>query len=152
MQKIKGFDGIRGISVLLVILMHLGLGSVLEAKGVPSGFYEAFSGDVGVRIFFVLSGFLITSILWNEIETSGSIQLGKFYMRRALRLLPAMSIFALLILITIQFGGMKADWISFSYAFLYAYNYIPIVHYQTELATCGHLVLRNSFTCFGLWL
>lgn len=52
-------------------------------------------GNVGVDIFFVLSGFLITRILVGEIDRSGRISFGGFYLRRALRLLPALFVLAL---------------------------------------------------------
>ena len=67
-------DGLRAIAVISVILFHAGL------KQVSGGF-------VGVDVFFVISGFLITSILIGEIE-KGSFSLIKFYERRARRLLP----------------------------------------------------------------
>ena len=73
-------DGLRGISILLVLLLHLGFSVV---RG----------GFLGVDIFFVLSGFLITSLLVQEANTRGSISLKKFYIRRALRLGPAVATF-----------------------------------------------------------
>ena len=69
-------DGVRGISILLVLFLHLGI-------GLPGGF-------LGVDIFFVLSGFLITSLLVEEWDHKGSISLKAFYIRRVLRLMPAL--------------------------------------------------------------
>jgi len=75
-------DGIRGISILLVLLLHLG--------------FSFFSGGfLGVDIFFVLSGFLITSLLAQEFGARGSISLKRFYIRRALRLMPAIGVYLL---------------------------------------------------------
>jgi peptidoglycan/LPS O-acetylase OafA/YrhL len=70
----RWLDGLRGLAVLLVLAFHLSL--------LPSGF-------LGVDVFLVLSGFLITSLLAQEWRQRGTISLRRFYLRRALRLLPA---------------------------------------------------------------
>ena len=77
MGHIRGLDGIRALSVLAIIAFHTGLNSV------PGGFY-------GVDSFFVLSGFLITSLLVREWSGSGTIRLRRFWAGRARRLLPAL--------------------------------------------------------------
>jgi peptidoglycan/LPS O-acetylase OafA/YrhL len=74
--RVAALDGIRGLAILAVVAYHAGL---------PL----RYSGVVGVTIFFVLSGYLITSILDRELWETGRIELGKFYMRRFLRLGPA---------------------------------------------------------------
>src|SRR6187402_1751441 len=73
-----GIDGMRAIAVLGVMLYHAGFGP-------PAGF-------VGVDVFFVISGFLITSLLEIELAASGRISLAAFYARRARRLLPALGL------------------------------------------------------------
>ena len=78
-------EGLRAIAVVLVLLYHAGV------PGVTGGY-------VGVDVFFVLSGFLITGLLIRELDTTGTISLAGFYARRARRLLPAA---ALLILVTV---------------------------------------------------
>jgi peptidoglycan/LPS O-acetylase OafA/YrhL len=83
---VPALNGVRGIAVALVFLFH---------AEVP-GFTGAF---IGVDIFFVLSGFLITVLLLQEQQRNGSISLKKFYQRRALRLLPA-----LLLLLVVYLG------------------------------------------------
>ncbi len=75
--RIPGLDGVRALSVLAIIAFHTGLNSV------PGGYY-------GVDAFFVLSGFLITSLLVKEWGSSGSIRLRRFWAGRARRLLPAL--------------------------------------------------------------
>lgn len=73
-------DGIRGIAVALVVLAH---------AGVP-GF--RWGGQVGVTLFFVLSGYLITRLLASEFGERGRISLGDFYWRRARRLFPGLAV------------------------------------------------------------
>jgi peptidoglycan/LPS O-acetylase OafA/YrhL len=79
-----GLDGLRAISVIAVIFYHAGFGWM-------------HGGFLGVEVFFVVSGFLITSLLLEEQETTGGVRLSQFWMRRARRLLPAL--YAVLIVI-----------------------------------------------------
>ena len=69
-------EGLRAVAVLAVVLFHA------EMPGVGGGF-------VGVDVFFVISGFLITGLLWREAHTTGTVRLRNFYGARARRLLPA---------------------------------------------------------------
>jgi peptidoglycan/LPS O-acetylase OafA/YrhL len=72
-------DGLRGLAILMVLVSHM------PNLGLTGGFY-------GVDLFFVLSGFLITSLLIEERRDTGAIRLPAFYARRALRLLPALAV------------------------------------------------------------
>src|SRR5580658_9050796 len=75
-RRILPLDGIRALAVLAVLAAHAGI------PFLPGGF-------IGVDVFFVLSGFLITSLLYDELAATGRIDLGGFWTRRARRLLPA---------------------------------------------------------------
>jgi peptidoglycan/LPS O-acetylase OafA/YrhL len=86
----KALDGVRGVAILLVLLHHFAM------QWVGGGF-------VGVDLFFVLSGFLITSLLLEEWRATGTISLGAFYARRALRLLPALVV-VLLAMVLVSAG------------------------------------------------
>ncbi|HEY4660041.1 MAG TPA: acyltransferase family protein, partial [Terriglobales bacterium] len=77
-------DGIRAVAVALVVFYHLGI------PGVPGG--------MGVLMFFVLSGFLITWLLLKEEERFGHISLKLFYARRTLRIFPAFYVYWFLII------------------------------------------------------
>lgn len=81
---LPGLDGLRAVAAFLVVFYHLGL--------------PAISGGLGVLIFFVLSGFLITWLLLEESEKSGTISLRAFYVRRALRIFPAFYCYVALLL------------------------------------------------------
>src|SRR3954462_7895289 len=76
-------EGLRAVAVVAVVLFHAGV------PGVPGGF-------VGVDVFFVVSGFLITGLLWREVRDTGKVRLARFYAARARRLLPA-GMFVLLV-------------------------------------------------------
>src|SRR5260370_10887336 len=70
-------EGLRGLAVAVVVAFHCGIPTL-------SG------GFVGVDVFFVLSGYLITGLLVAEVRSTGTIDLARFYARRVRRLLPAM--------------------------------------------------------------
>lgn len=78
MSRIPSLDGLRAVSFLLVFADHVGLG-----RAVP-----VLAGDLGVTIFFFLSGFIITTLMRSEFEKNGSVNIGHFWLRRALRILP----------------------------------------------------------------
>jgi peptidoglycan/LPS O-acetylase OafA/YrhL len=69
-------EGLRAVAVIAVVLYHA------DIPGVAGGY-------IGVDVFFVISGFLITGLLWREVATANTIRLGRFYGARARRLLPA---------------------------------------------------------------
>ena len=69
-------EGLRAVAVVSVVLFHA------SVPGLAGGY-------VGVDVFFVISGFLITGLLWREVSNSGSVRLRAFYGARARRLLPA---------------------------------------------------------------
>ena len=80
-RRFPALDGLRGVAVLLVVLAHASQKRLLAEN-------FKFSGELGVIVFFVLSGFLITHLLLEERTRTGQISLSKFYVRRALRIWP----------------------------------------------------------------
>jgi peptidoglycan/LPS O-acetylase OafA/YrhL len=76
---LPGIDALRALAVLAVFFYHSGVGWM------PGGF-------LGVDLFFVISGYLITSLLLREFRGGGAVNLGRFWLRRAKRLLPAVSV------------------------------------------------------------
>jgi peptidoglycan/LPS O-acetylase OafA/YrhL len=123
-----GLDGLRGLAVIAVLLYH---GGVSWANG----------GFVGVEVFFVLSGFLITSLLVVEWRKSSTIALGAFWARRARRLLPAL--FCIVAAIGIYYAlegptkaipGLKQDGIA---TLLYVSNWHQIAAGASYFAASG---------------
>src|SRR5690606_26172430 len=85
--QIPSLDGMRAVSIMLVLFAH-----AASTRGFPEFFdREVFTslGNVGVRFFFVISGFLITTLLLRDLDRHGHVRLPLFYQRRALRILPA---------------------------------------------------------------
>jgi peptidoglycan/LPS O-acetylase OafA/YrhL len=113
---IPSLDGIRAISFFLVFFAHAGLGKVL----VPGGF--------GVTIFFLLSGFLITTLLRLEYARFKRISLKDFYLRRVLRILPPLYVTLALSVLIVVAGHVATGipfWGTLSQALQYA-NYFEI--------------------------
>ena len=80
-----GVDGLRALAVAAVVIYHLGAGWL------PGGF-------LGVNVFFVISGYLITSLLLAEHRRTGRIELRRFWLRRGRRLLPALFVMIVVVL------------------------------------------------------
>jgi peptidoglycan/LPS O-acetylase OafA/YrhL len=96
-RYMPGLDGLRAIAVLAVIFFHLGFG---WAPG----------GLLGVGIFFTLSGYLITDILLGQYMRKGAIHLGRFWLGRARRLLPALFLMLLIVIAWVTiFGPAQPD-------------------------------------------
>jgi peptidoglycan/LPS O-acetylase OafA/YrhL len=87
-RTVPSLDGLRAISIAFVLVAHL-----TTTRHIPGGYSPLAPlsklGEFGVRIFFVISGFLITSILLEELRRKAWISLPRFYFRRTLRLFPA---------------------------------------------------------------
>ncbi len=91
---LPGLDGLRAVAVVAVMVYHA------NAAWLPGGF-------LGVEVFFVISGYLITLLLIGEHERSGRVRVGQFYGRRARRLLPAL--YTMLVLITVYTAVFRRD-------------------------------------------
>jgi len=91
---VRALDGVRGIAIALIVVFHLGW--------IHAGF-------VGVDVFFVLSGFLITTLLLEE-RASGRLSLRRFYARRARRLLPAAFALVVVLGLLAAMAGVLSTW------------------------------------------
>jgi peptidoglycan/LPS O-acetylase OafA/YrhL len=123
-DRAPGLDGVRALAVLTVIGFHEG------ASGLPGGF-------LGVDIFFVLSGFLITDLLIARYDRTGRLQLADFWTRRARRLLPALAV--MLVVVTAAAAVIEpAREASLRLALLaaatYTSNWYQILHHVSYFA------------------
>jgi peptidoglycan/LPS O-acetylase OafA/YrhL len=96
-----------------------------------SGLQHLVPGVFGVTVFFFVSGFLITSLLIRELESSGGIDLRKFYMRRLLRLYPPLVVFVTVSALFSVLIGQQTHWLGILAAFAYLTNYFHI--FEPEL-------------------
>jgi peptidoglycan/LPS O-acetylase OafA/YrhL len=120
-KRIPALDGLRAISILFVLFNHLVGTRYFSARLTPLGQF----GNFGVRIFFVISGFLITTLLLREYERTGSISLTNFYLRRVLRIAPAAYAYLfVLAVLNVRYGILLRHDLLF--AATYLTNFHPI--------------------------
>lgn len=129
-RVIPSLDGLRAVAVLLVVISHL-CGTVNFWLPRDS---HLLPGNFGVRVFFVISGYLITGILYSEYTKTGTISLRRFYFRRSLRLFPAAWVFIAGNAILAYFGLLQLNKYDLLAAFTYTSNY-----YDGRSYTMGHL-------------
>jgi peptidoglycan/LPS O-acetylase OafA/YrhL len=109
-------DGLRGLAISILVIGHFGFNYYLRQYGV------SIAGAMGVHIFFVLSGFLITSLLLKEKLRNGRISLKYFYIRRALRILPAAWLFLIVLIGLNHFLALHIRSLDFIASFLFFKN------------------------------
>lgn len=143
--QIPGLDGLRAVAVILVLMTH-----ACQTAGFPR--WTMFRsmllrGEIGVDIFFVISGFLITTLLLRELERAGEVNLKRFYLRRGLRIMPAYLCLLAVVAIgqsTGYFQLRTRDWIAAS---TYTMNFL---HHPTwALGHCWSLSIEEHF--YLLW-
>lgn len=127
---IPALDGLRALSILIVIAAHLGFGGFI-----PGGF--------GVTIFFFLSGFLITRLLAGELNQDGKVEIIAFYMRRFLRLYPALLVLVgviALLSVSVGINILPAHLLSATFYFVNYYDaMVHILDWPKRIAPWGHL-------------
>jgi peptidoglycan/LPS O-acetylase OafA/YrhL len=133
-KRIPSLDGLRAIAILLVLVSHLA-GSKhflsMEAVGRIGDL-----GNLGVRLFFVISGFLITRLLLGEFAKTQQISLRTFYVRRLLRIFPAFYAFIIVATLLSTIGFATIDRRDFISAITYTMNYRPM---HPDTYTLRHL-------------
>ena len=116
-SRIPSLDGLRALAISLVCVCHFAYSVGFPVR--HNWWTDAYA-HYGVRIFFVISGFLITTLLLREQEKTGTINLKQFYIRRAYRILPAG--YAYLVVVTIIFHQSLPDkYLVAAYTYLTSY-------------------------------
>jgi peptidoglycan/LPS O-acetylase OafA/YrhL len=127
--RINTLDGLRGLAIALVLAGHVAANLQPLSAPVRRWLVVFSNPGAGVRLFFVLSGYLITGLLLRELRQTGTIGLAHFYGRRALRIFPAFYFFLIALAWWTQ-GGAPAitptHWLSAgAFAWNYAFFWVP---------------------------
>jgi len=124
-RRIPSLDGLRALSIAAVLLGHL-----TGTLGFPSAVTPIVNGrgtlpfaHTGVRVFFVISGFLITGLLLHETERTGTIDVPRFYLRRTLRIFPAYIALLVVLVLLDATGVVQIPTRDFWHAWTYTMNY-----------------------------
>jgi peptidoglycan/LPS O-acetylase OafA/YrhL len=129
-RVIPSLDGLRAVSIGCVLLAHL-----TGTAGFPLSSTAIYPmGEFGVRVFFVISGYLITSILLQERQRHGRIALGRFYARRTLRLMPAAYAFIGVVALLAGWGLLRLERGDLLFAATYTMNF-----WEARGWSLGHL-------------
>jgi len=119
-MHIRCLDGLRACAIVLVICSHLLLTEI------PLWFRSIFeywdAGTVGVRLFFLISGFLIATLLNKELSETGRVNFVKFFMRRVLRIFPAYYFYLLVLTFLSIWGIISIDSSAIVFALFYIQN------------------------------
>ncbi len=120
-RNIPSLDGMRAISILLVIVAHSSQNFSRWIR-IPLSSYLLFA-HTGVSVFFVISGFLITSLLLKELNATGTITLKRFYLRRAFRIFPPFYLYLGIIFVLALVGVFHTPLRAFFFAAIYTSDY-----------------------------
>lgn len=137
LSQLPALDGLRAVAAFMVVFYHFG--------------FHGVSGGLGVLMFFVLSGFLITWLLLKEDEKTGSVSLRDFYIRRSLRIFPAFYCYWILVIGALLFFDKRIVWNQAIAALFYVNNYYQAVHGDpnTALSHTWSLGIEEQF--YLLW-
>ena len=129
-HRIPSLDGLRGISIWAVIIAHSAdhfLFSTVHNHHIRTVFSNC--ANLGVTIFFVISGFLITSILLEEQKRTSRINVKRFYKKRAIRIIPAFALYTGTILLLCNVSPRQILYaLTFTTSFFFWQAYKPLQH------------------------
>lgn len=152
---LHSLNGIRGIAIILVVMSHLSLSR-------SSIYYTVFNGQLGVDFFFVLSGYLITTLCLKEKVLTGELSLKNFYIRRVLRIFPVAYLYLAVVLVLNLWLKLKIPAFQFLGAAFYILNLsyfrrnnlrAPLGHYwslatEEQFYLVFPFLIKKSFKAF----
>ena len=137
--RVAAFDGLRAIAITAVLITHV------DPDSLPGG-------QLGVDLFFALSGYLITSLLLKEYDHFGRVSLKDFYIRRFLRLAPALMVFAVVVTGFALARNERHAWGEFFAVITYTMNFVAAFKLLGDSLSMGHtwsLAVEEQF--YLLW-
>ncbi|WP_293403529.1 acyltransferase [Phenylobacterium sp.] len=137
--RVAAFDGLRAIAISAVLITHV------DPDNLPGG-------QLGVDLFFALSGYLITSLLLKEYDHFGRVSLKDFYIRRILRLAPALMVFAVVVTGIALARNEPHAWGEFFAVITYTMNFVAAFKLLGDSMSMGHtwsLAVEEQF--YLLW-
>jgi peptidoglycan/LPS O-acetylase OafA/YrhL len=144
--RIPALDGLRAVSILIVLACHASVSAGFPQSWKPVLPY-LLDGHLGVRVFFVISGFLITWLLLGEEQRAGRINIGAFYQRRALRILPVYVTYVLAVLLYDRARQLYPAPACYLYALTFTTGVTPLT--SSPLAHTWSLSVEEQF--YLLW-
>lgn len=140
MKRIEPLDGLRGVSIALVVLSHAGLGHVVP-------------GGLGVTLFFFISGYIISRLLLKELQVHGRIDVPAFFGRRAFRILPALLAYLAVATACVWHLSAQVDlrhllaavFNVYNYYYLYALDHANPVNHHHPYAIVWSLAVEEHF-------
>jgi peptidoglycan/LPS O-acetylase OafA/YrhL len=147
MSRIPCLDGLRAVSIALVVFAHAWGGHFGEAPDNPLWIVLT-NGALGVEVFFVISGFLITTLLVREHEKYGAISLRNFYIRRLFRIFPPFYAYVAVIAVVAAYTAIDITAGDVISALSFTWNYSPVAK-SWSLAHSWSLSVEEQF--YLLW-
>jgi len=144
-RRFPALDGVRAVAAVLVVVYHYGGPSWVRANG-----------WIGVHLFFVLSGYLITTLALREESRTGRVSLAEFYIRRAFRILPVYYVVMGVVVLFVYFRGMGlrqsgvVDTLPWNVVFLGEYHFMPLFGQSWTLGVEQKFYLVWPLLAFGL--
>jgi peptidoglycan/LPS O-acetylase OafA/YrhL len=149
MKFVPSLNSLRFFGAASVIFLHLGSYQLFLSHGMEK-WHVLVSGSTGVSLFFVLSGYLLTTIALEEISKKGRFSPSQFFWRRAFRLFPLYFFSLGIIYLIQQIGLVDISPVSYLFALTYSYNMIPRHLDVGQLGPYHTLATEEQFYVFLL--